>query len=273
MRKAVLISILTFAVLIIILLFELFPVYWTIVSSLRTRAEIAGMAPFYPTSFRIENYYDVFVKWKYYKYIINSLIVASGNTLLVILLSLPAAYALARFRIGFARHLSFWFLTNRMAPPAAFLLPLYILFSFFKLTGSYLALIIAYALFNIPLSIWMLMAAIESIPQEIEEAALLDGVSYLGILTKIVIPLAKPGIVATSLLVWLFAWNHYIFGIILSGPETKVMTMALGDFALTTVGVEWEYVATMAVGTIIPVFIILFIVRRALVSGFAFGKI
>jgi multiple sugar transport system permease protein len=273
MRKAVLISILTFTALIIILLFELFPIYWVIVSSLRTRAEIVGMAPFHPTSFRIENYYDVFVKWKYYEYIVNSLIVASGNTLLVILLALPAAYALTRFRIGPARHLSFWFLTNRMAPPAAFLLPLYILLSFLKLSGSYLGLIIAYALFNIPLSIWMLMAAIESIPREIEEAALLDGVSYLGIFIKIVIPLAKSGIVATSLLVWLFAWNHYIFGMILSGPGTKLMTVALGDFALTTVGIEWEYVATMTVGTIIPVFIVLFIVRKALVSGFAFGKI
>jgi multiple sugar transport system permease protein len=108
MRKAVLISILTFTALIIILLFELFPIYWAIVSSLRTRAEIVGMAPLYPTSFRIENYYDVFVKWKYYEYIVNSLIVASGNTLLVILLALPAAYALARFRIGPARHLPFY---------------------------------------------------------------------------------------------------------------------------------------------------------------------
>jgi multiple sugar transport system permease protein len=273
MKKATVVSIFTFVALIIILFFELFPVYWTIISSLRTRAEIVGMAPFYPTSFRIENYYDVFINWKYYEYIVNSLIVATGNTLLVILLTLPAAYALTRFRIGPARHLSFWFLTNRMAPPAAFLLPMYLLFSFFKLSGSYLGLIIAYTLFNIPLSIWMLMATIESIPREIEEAALLDGVSYFGILTKIIIPLAKSGIVATSLLVWLFAWNHYIFGMILSGPGTKLITVALGDFALTTVGIEWEYVATMTVGTIIPVFIVLLIVRKALVSGFAFGKI
>jgi len=119
----------------------------------------------------------------------------------------------------------------------------------------------------------MLMATIESIPREIDEAAMLDGLSPFGILRRIIIPLSKSGIVGTSLLVWLFAWNHYVFGIILSGPATKLMTMALGDFALTTVGIEWEYVATMTVGTIIPVFIVLFIIRRAIVSGFAFGKI
>jgi multiple sugar transport system permease protein len=273
MQKTIPINILIFLALIAILFFELFPIYWVIISSLRTRAEIVGAAPFYPTSLRIENFHDVFLKWKYYEYIINSLIVSTGNTLLVLSSTLPAAYALARFRIGSARHLSFWFLTNRMSPPAAFLLPLYLLFSFFKLTGSYPALIIAYTLFNIPISIWMLMAAIESIPKEIEEAALLDGLSHFGILIRIVIPLARSGIVATSLLVWLFAWNHYVFGIILSGPGTKLITMALGDFALTTVGIEWEYVATMTVGTIVPVFIVLFIVRKAIVSGFAFGKI
>jgi ABC-type sugar transport system, permease component len=110
MKKATLISIFTFAALVIILLFEMFPVYWVVVSSFRTRAEIVGMAPLYPTSFRIENFYDVFIKWKYYEYVINSLLVATGNTLLVILITLPAAYALARFRIRSRRHLSFWFL-------------------------------------------------------------------------------------------------------------------------------------------------------------------
>jgi len=259
--------------LLIVLLFELFPIYWAIVSSLRSRAEIVGMAPFYPTSFRIENYYEVFVKWKYYEYIINSVIVATGNTLLVLLITLPAAYALARFRLGVSRHLSFWILTNRMAPAAAFLLPLYMLFSMLKISGTYFGLILAYALFNIPLSIWMLTAAVGSVPRDVEESAMLDGLSPLGVLLRITIPLAKSGIAATGLLTWLFAWNHYVFGMILSGPGTKLITVALGDFALTTVGIEWEDVATMTVGTIIPVFIVLLIVRKTIVAGFSFGKI
>jgi len=259
--------------LLIVLIFELFPIYWVFVSSLRSRAEIVGKAPLYPTDFKIENFYNVFIKWGYYKYVINSIIVATGNMVLVLLVTLPAAYALARFRLGVARHLSFWILTNRMAPPAAFLLPLYMFFSFLRLSGTYLGLILAYCVFNIPLSIWLLTAAIESIPRDIEEAAMLDGLSPLGVLTKITIPLAKSGIASTGLLTWLFAWNHYIFGMILSGPGTKLITVALGDFALTTVGIEWEYVATMTAGTIIPVFVVLFIVRRAIVSGFAFGKL
>lgn len=271
--KSIIVTVLIAVALLIVLLFELFPIYWAIVSSLRAREEIVGMAPIYPTSFKIQNFYDVFVKWKYYEYVVNSVIVATGNTVLVLLVTLPAAYALARFRMGVARHLSFWILTNRMAPPAAFLLPLYMLFSFLRLSGTFIGLILAYCVFNIPLSIWLLTAAIESIPRDIEEAAMLDGLSPFGVLTKITIPLAKSGIASTGLLTWLFAWNHYIFGMILSGPDTKLITVALGDFALTTVGIEWEYVATMTVGTIIPVFAVLFIVRRAIVSGFAFGKI
>lgn len=259
--------------LTILAVFAVFPIYWAIVCSLRPRAEIVGEAPLYPTSFRIENYYHVFVRWKYYEYILNSFIVATGNSLLVLAITIPAAYALTRFRLRSSRHLLFWILTNRMAPPAAFLLPLYVLTSFLKLAGTYLGLILAYCVFNIPLSIWLLVAAIESIPKEVEEASMLDGLSPLGVLFRIVLPLARPGIVTAGLLTWLFAWNHYIFGMILAGPGTKLMTVALGDFALTTVGIEWEYVATMTVGTIIPVLIILLIVRRALVAGFAFGKI
>lgn len=259
--------------LIFVALFAIFPIYWAIVSSLRSRAEIVGEAPLYPTSFKIENYYHVFVYWKYYQYVLNSIIVATGNALLVLAITIPAAYALTRFRLRASRHLSFWILTNRMAPPAAFLLPMYLLMSFLKLSGTYLALIIAYCIFNIPLSIWLLSAAIGSVPKDIEEAAMLDGLSPLGVLLRIILPIARPGIVTTGLLTWLFAWNHYVFGMILAGPGTKLITVALGDFALTTVGIEWEYVATMTVGTIIPVIVILIIVRRAIVSGFAFGKI
>lgn len=266
-------SIMLISGLIIIAIFSLFPIYWTIITSLRSRAEVVGEAPFYPTGFKIENYYHVFIRWKYYEYIINSVIVATGNSLLVLLITIPAAYALTRFKLRSSRHLLFWILTNRMAPPAAFLLPLYIVMSFLKLSGTYFGLILAYCLFNIPLSIWLLAAAFENIPRDIEEAAMLDGLSPIGIMLRIILPLAKPGIVTAGLLTWLFAWNHYIFGMILAGPGTKLITVALGDFALTTVGIEWEYVATMSVGTIIPVLIILTIVRRALVAGFAFGKI
>jgi len=259
--------------LIIILVVELFPVYWIVISSLRSRAEIVGAAPLYPTSFRLDNFYHVFIYWKYYQYVINSLIVATGNTVLVLLLTLPTSYVLARFGIKGSRHLSFWALTNRMAPAAAFLLPIYLLFGMVGLSGTYLGLIIAFALFNIPLSIWLLTAAISSVPKEIEEAALLDGLSPLKVLTKITIPIAKPGIVTTGLLVWLFAWNHYILGMILTGPGTKLITNALGDYAMTPIGIEWEYVAAMTVGTIIPVFIVMLIVRKAIVAGFSFGRI
>lgn len=266
-------KILFYITILVILVSILFPIYWAIVCSLRSRAEIVGEAPLYPTHLFVQNYYHVLVTWGYYKYILNSIIVASGNTLLVLLVTLPAAYALTRFRTRSSRHISFWALTNRMAPPAAFLLPLFLLFKVFKLPGTYLGLILAYTVFNIPLSLWMLMAAIESVPRDIEEAAMLDGLSTIGIIGKITIPLARSGIVATALLVWLFAWNHYIFGMILAGPGTKLITNALGDFALTTVGIEWEYVATMAVGTIMPVLLMIVAIRKYLVSGFSFGKI
>ena len=257
----------------LIVIVSIFPIYWTVLTSLRSRVQIVSAAPLYPDSFLIENYIEILINRQYYIYVINSIITATGNALLVLAIGLPAAYALTRFRLKHSRTLTFWILTNRMAPPAAFLLPVYLIFTLMGLKGTFLSLILAYTLFNIPLTIWVLIGAIEAVPRDVEEAAMLDGLSPLGVLLRITIPLARPGVITAGLLAWLFAWNHYVFGMILAGPETKQITMALGDFAVTMIGIQWEYLAVMTVATILPVLVILIFVRNEIVRGFSFGRI
>lgn len=264
-------------VVIILLVWTLLPIYWMIITSVKQGIETAGEAQRlpYPPNPTLDNYNYILFRRGYIKYLINSLIIAGGNTALVLLVSVPAAYAFVRSRFQPLRHLQFWFLTNRMAPAAAFFLPVFTLFAALKLSGTYYAMWLAYCVFNIPLAVWMLMAAISAVPRELEEAAMIDGLSQLGTIRRIVLPLIRRSLVVVGLLVFLFAWNHYLFGLVLSDAITKPMPVAIGDFALaTSEGAYYRaYVACQVTILLIPVLIILAIVRRNILLGFGLGRV
>lgn len=269
-------KVLKILLVIILLVWTILPIYWLMITSFKLGVETAGETQRlpYPPNPTLNNYEYILFKRQYYKYLINSLIISAGNTVLVLLVSLPAAYAFVRSRFAPLRHLQFWFLTNRMAPAAAFFLPVFSLFAALKLTGSYYAMWLAYCVFNIPLAVWMLISAISAVPQELEQAGLVDGLSRLGVIRHIVLPLVRRGIVVTGLLVFLFAWNHYLFGLVLSDAITKPMPVAIGDFALaTSEGAYYKaYVACQVMTLLIPVIVVLSVVRRDLLLGFGLGR-
>jgi ABC-type glycerol-3-phosphate transport system permease component len=264
-------------VVIILLIWTLLPIYWMMITSVKQGVETAGEVQRlpYPPNPTLYNYWYILVKREYLKYLINSLIIAGGNTALVLLVSVPAAYAFVRSRWQPLRHLQFWFLTNRMAPAAAFFLPVFTLFAALKLSGTYYAMWLAYCVFNIPLAVWMLISAISAIPVELEQAAMVDGLTQLGVIRRVVLPLIRRSLVVTGLLVFLFAWNHYLFGLVLSDAITKPMPVAIGDFALaTSEGAYYKaYVACQVVTLLIPVIIIYSVIRRDLLLGFGLGRV
>ncbi|MCR8454614.1 MAG: carbohydrate ABC transporter permease [Crenarchaeota archaeon] len=264
-------------VVIILLVWTLLPIYWMIITSVKQGIETAGEVQRlpYPPNPTLDNYNYILFRRGYIKYLTNSLIIAGGNTALVLLVSVPAAYAFVRSRFQPLRHLQFWFLTNRMAPAAAFFLPVFTLFAALKLSGTYYAMWLAYCVFNIPLAVWMLIAAISAVPRELEEAAMIDGLSQLGAIRRIVLPLIRRSLVVVGLLVFLFAWNHYLFGLVLSDAITKPMPVAIGDFALaTSEGAYYRaYVACQVTVLLIPVLIILAVVRRNILLGFGLGRV
>mgnify|MGYP001046553217 CR=1 FL=1 len=267
-----------FALIItILIIWTLLPIYWMVITSVKQGIETAREAQRlpYPPNPTLENYEYILFRREYLKYLTNSLIVATGNTLLVLLLSIPAAYAFVRSRFTAFRHLQFWYLTNRMAPPAAFFIPMFVLFSALQIRGEYISMILAYCVFNLPLAVWLLMSAVEAVPRELEEAGLIDGLTTFGVLRHVVLPLIRRSIVVTGLLVWLFAWNHYLFGLVLGGAATKTMPIAIGDFALaTSEGAYYKaYVACQVVTLLIPVLVILAVVRRNIVLGFGLGRV
>lgn len=252
----------------------LLPMYWTFAVSVRSRGEIfSGQRNLLidVTSLNWDNYVAILYQQGYLDFVFNSLIIATGNTLLVMILAIPAAYA---FRLGLrgSKDIFFWILTNRMAPPVVFLLPVFFLVSAIGLNGTYLGLILVYCLFNLPFAIWLLYGIMKGIPREVDEAVYVDGGNDIDVLLEVIIPLSKPGIAVGGLLVWLFAWNHYVFTILLTSGDTATITNGIAQF-FTTVGTAWGQLAAATMITMLPGLVLASIVQRHIVTGLTFGAV
>lgn len=256
----------------------LFPIYWMFLISAKSRVEMYGKPTFLIRSFFSENYIKTLTDPSFQHYMINSIIISTSNALLVTTLALFATYALSRFRLVGKENIFFWTITNRMAPPAVFLLPLFLLFtqSFaigeWKLYDTRLGLILLYCVFNLPFAIWTLRSIIDGIPKELDEAAMIDGANTWQVMTRVILPLARPGLAVTAILTWVFAWNEYLFAATLTSVKARTITTGLAEF-VTVTGTNWGEMAATATLTLLPALIFLGLVQRHIVAGLTFGAV
>lgn len=256
----------------------LFPIYWLFVISVKPAVELFSTPEIILTKFYWQNYIDVINDETLRGYMVNSLIISTGNAVLVTVLGFLACYALSRFDLGGKESIFFWTITNRMAPPAVFLLPLFLLltqvyrFGDFTLLDSRIGMILVYCTFNLPFAIWTLRPTIDGIPKELDEAAFVDGASAWTVITEIVFPLARPGLAVTLILTWVFAWNEYLLAATLTNFNARTLTTGLSEY-VTTTGTEWGIMATISVFTLIPALIIFSMVQRHIVAGLTFGAV
>lgn len=276
-RKVLGISV-TYIVWILATLITLLPIYWMFVVSARSRVELFNAPNLIINSFYIQNYTEVIQDRIYQGYMVNSLIIATANAILVTILAMLATYALSRYPLAGSGNIFFWTITNRMAPPAAFLLPLFLMFTrSFKigswdLYDSHIGLILVYCVFNLPFAIWLMKGIMDGIPIELDEAAQIDGANLWGILTRVIAPLAAPGLAITAILSWIFAWNEYLFAATLTGFEARTITTGLAEF-VTVTGTNWGKMAAVAMLTLIPSLIFVSLVQRHIVMGLTFGAV
>ena len=202
----------------------------------------------------------------------NSSIISSSSVIIGIVVGLPAAYALARSRFKARKHVNFWILSMRMAPPFAFIVPYYLTFRFINLLDTHFALIIINMTFTLPFTIWMLESVISDLPEEIEEAALIDGCSRIGIIQKIVVPLIAPSIAATAILSFIFCWNEFFFANILTGSSTQTVPVMLTSL-IGLMGVDWVQMSAAGIIAIIPTIILTLIAQKYLVQGLTLGAV
>jgi ABC-type glycerol-3-phosphate transport system permease component len=259
-------------------LITLLPIYWMILVSGRNRVEMFGRPSFTIKAFHWDNYLNVIGNPTIRGYMINSLIVATSNAALVTVLALLATFALSRFKLGGQDSIFFWTITNRMAPAAVFLLPLFLLFTQVFVIGNWrlydtkLGLILLYCVFNLPFAIWLLKGMIDGIPRELDEAAMLDGCNTLQILTKVIVPLARPGLAVTAILCWVFAWNEYLFAATLTTVHARTITTGLAEY-VTVTGTNWGELAATATLTLLPALVFLGFAQRHIVAGLTFGAL
>ncbi|MHA7774724.1 carbohydrate ABC transporter permease [Roseibium sp. M-1] len=261
-------------------LLTLIPVWWMFLVSVKQRVDLFGAPSFFLDFSKItwENYALVLGNPVFRKYMVNSLIVASSNAVLVSVLALLAAYAMSRYKLPGKDNIFFWVLTNRMAPPAVFLLPLFLLYTTVFVIGDWslfdtrIGLILLYCVFNLPFAFWLLQGMVDGIPKELDEAAYVDGASTFYVLWTVIFPLARPGLAVTAILTWVFAWNEYLFASTLTSVNARTITTGLAEF-VTVTGTNWGQLAAVAILTLLPAALVLAMVQRHIVAGLTFGAV
>lgn len=263
--------ILKYILIIIIVLIFIFPFYWIISTSLKARLDINNPTPIFLFEPTLKNYFDAFRKFNFLKNIIDSIIVSFGSVLLSVILGIPAAFGIVRYKVG-GKNFSFWILSTRMIPPVAVVIPLYILFRNFKLLDTHIGLIFVYTLFNLSYVVWMMSGFIKDIPRELDESAMIDGCNTWQILLKIILPITKPGLVAISIFCLIISWNEFLMALLLTSIRVKTLPVAIATF-VTDREVLWGQMTAAGVMSIVPVIIFSFIIQRELVKGLTLGAV
>ncbi|MBW4710100.1 carbohydrate ABC transporter permease [Roseobacter sp. YSTF-M11] len=254
------------------LLFLLLPIYWLINMSLKTNTEILGTFSLFPRDLTLANYVKILTDESWYIGYINSLIYVVMNTVISLVVALPAAYAFSRYSFMGDKHLFFWLLTNRMAPPAVFALPFFQLYSSVGLFDTHIAVALAHCLFNVPLAVWILEGFMRGVPKEIDETAYLDGYSFPRFFIRIFTPLIASGIGVAAFFCFMFSWVELLLSRTLTTVDAKpiaaIMTRTQG-----AAGIDWGVLAAAGVLTIVPGALVIYFVRNYIAKGFALGRV
>jgi glycerol transport system permease protein len=252
--------------------FLMLPIYWLLNMSFKTTNEILGSLTLWPNNFTVENYVAIFTDPTWYNGYINSLAYVSLNTVISVSAALPAAYAFSRYRFVGDKHLFFWLLTNRMAPPAVFALPFFQLYSAMNLFDTYIAVALAHCLFNIPLAVWILEGFMSGVPKEIDETAYIDGYSFPRFFVKIFMPMIASGIGVAAFFCFMFSWVELLLAKTLTSVAAKPIAAIMTRTASTS-GYELGLLAAAGALTIIPGAVVIYFVRNYIAKGFALGRV
>ncbi len=250
----------------------LFPFLWIFVSSIKDIRELYTVPPAWiPKAPTLKNYIKVLYHSNIPQYFINSTIIATGSTLLAMILSVFSAYGFVRFQFRGSRFLQTAILASQMLPTAVIIVPLFIVLRSLNLINTHLGLILAYLILTLPLCVWMIMGYFRSIPLALEEAAAIDGCSRVGVLTRIVLPIAIPGIIATAVYSFITSWNEFIFALSFASDK-RIMTLPIGlaEFA-SDFYVDWGSIMAASFIMTIPIAVFFLALQKLFISGLMSG--
>jgi len=256
---------------IVVTIVFLFPIYWLFITAFKTPEEVFASPPvWFPQTPTLETFTvlfrdgDVSAVW-------NSIVIAGVSTVVAMFLGTIAAYSLARFRTG-GDHLVIWIISQRMIPPIAVVFPIFLLFAGLGLIDTYVGLILLYTAFNLPYVIWMMRGYVEDVPRELEESALVDGLTRWQVLIKVVFPMARTGLFATAVFTFIFAWNEFIFALVLTRTEVLTFPVQVSHY-FGQQQTFWAKIGAMSVLGALPVFVVVAMAQKLLVRGLSMGAV
>lgn len=276
-RRHIAVQVVRYGFVSLALAFFLFPLLWLVSTSFKLPGEYLHNPPIWipkdPTTIHYRNVMDA----KGSVALRNSIAIAGTATVLCVLAGSLAAYSLARFRTG-GKHLAFWLLSQRMMPPVVLVVPFFLLL---RDVGDVVprlgldtrgALIVLYTAFNLPYVIWMMRSYFEGVPAELEEAAMVDGCTRFGVLWRITLPLALPGLIATATFTFIFAWTEFLFAVVITRTDAVTLPVAIAGFTGSQ-GSNWGQASALAVVATGPVFLLGLLVQRHFVRGLTLGAV
>lgn len=263
-----------YATILVAAVVTVFPFYWMLNTALKPHSEVFLSPPtFASANWSLAAFSTLLVERPFARYFLNSLVVSAGSTLLSVTLAALAAYGFTRFHIRGASALIVFLLFTKMLPETLLIIPYFRLMSELGLINSYLALILAYSSFALPFSVWMLIGFFLSIPREIDEAAIMDGATRLVVFWRVILPLARPGLVAVALFTFLISWNAYVWALVLTtDPSMFVLSVGIANM-VGEYRVQWNELMAAAVIAALPVIVLFAFLERHLVSAITAGAV
>ena len=253
-------------------LYLVLPIYWLLTVALQANADVVGNFEVVPSKVTLANFAEILTSAVWLDAFANSISYVLINSAISLFVAVPAAYVFSRYRFLGDRQLFFWLLTNRMAPPAVFLLPFFQLYSAVGLFDTPFAVALAHCLFTVPLAVWILEGFFSGVPREIDEIAKLDGFSFPRFFFRIFIPINKGAIGVTFFFCFMFSWVELLLARTLSGSEAKPVVVVMTR-TVSASGLDWGVLAAAGVLTVVPGILVVWFVRKHLVKGFALGRV
>lgn len=270
-------SVIIYALLVVVLVITLLPIYWMLNTALKPTGEVLVWPPrWIPTKPTLHNFREVVtgegMAQGGLKYARNSLIVATVSTVIALILGSFAAYGLARWPSRWSDRISMWILSTRMFPPAATVIPVYLMFLRLGLIDRHIGLTVAYVAYNLPFVTWMMRGFFRSIPQELEEAAKVEGCSDLGAFLRVSLPLVRPGLAVAALFAFVFAWNEFLFALVLTRINSATIPLQMASYQGVK-GLIWGNMMAAAIIASLPGIILAILAQKNLVRGLTLGAL
>jgi multiple sugar transport system permease protein len=261
-------------------LFLLVPLYWAMVTAFKPQDDLLAQPPvWFPAHPTTSHFGQALNRLNGLTGLENSIVVAFFTTVLAVLVGTAAAYSMARFQTG-GKHLAFWFLSQRLLPPVAVVIPVFLLYSQYsqgwigiRLMDSRLGLILLYTVFALPWTVWMMYSYFRQMPPELEQAALVDGCTRWQALWKIAVPLAAPGLVSAAAFAFIFSWTEFLFALVLTSKNAVTLPVVLSGYIGLFQGNLWGETAAMTLISLIPALLLGIFLQRHLVRGLTVGAV